>query len=675
MVKRTRKRNSSRRRNSTRKYYRRRNSVRKYSRKRNNYRNNTRRRNTRYRNTRRRNIRKTRRRNTRRTKKRMMGGGFDRFSNEYKKLYDNPEWVNTGHRLYKGRNPFCLICDRDFSRLSLWKHHCRRCGMSVCGDCSQEATVGKLDKWLEDKKPHELQEVKNNKSKLICNLCANGGPLSLIDESEHAATGTKPYEVATATLISMGYPKALVDEQIEKGAGYKGSTPDEKVRAVVEYFIKQKIYPTGGARSEPQPQPAAAALAAPAAQPVAVAAAPPAALSEATAAGVTGDFAGDDETQRQLMAQMAQDRIERYKERLMQDKYNLEDVEYVLQNQPQGSSYDQYVEEIKKRQAPTAVHGVEPPQPSLTPASPPLQLPPGWDMRYTKDRRPYYVDHNTQTTHWDPPPALHQQSEPEPQPAVAALAARAQVKSRVKAVFFDFDDTLITCVDIYPNMNDSSKNHLGGVDGSYKQAVEMMMKENPTLVVVGLYDGQGDDDKRLCFTSTWVTILLRRLREQGIKLYICSSGRNANILRDLLKHNNLPEDTFENPSIEDGGWVPKSSAEDNITHKVPYIQEVMAEEGYSPEEILFVDDYGFEISKYVELVGMTSPDNAIQVKKETKDDEGRVTDNEGYGVKSFQWDCDPFADPPNVSLWPGHEMRSLILGDEYHRIMNKVNGE
>ena len=586
MVKRTRKRNSSRRRNSTRKYSRHRNSARKYSRKRNNYRNNTRRRNTRRRNTRRRNTRKTRRRNTRRTKKRMMGGGFDRFSNEYKKLYDNPEWVNTGHRLYKGRNPFCLICDRDFSRLSLWKHHCRRCGMSVCGDCSQEATVGKLDKWLEDKKPHELQEVKNNKSKLICNLCANGGPLSLIDESEHAATGTKPYEVATATLISMGYPKALVDEQIEKGAGYKGSTPDEKVRAVVEYFIKQKIYPTGGARSEPQPQPAAAALA-----------------------------------------------------------------------------------------APTAVHGVEPPQPSLTPASPPLQLPPGWDMRYTKDRRPYYVDHNTQTTHWDPPPALHQQSEPEPQPAVAALAARAQVKSRVKAVFFDFDDTLITCVDIYPNINDLSKNHLGGVDGSYKQAVEMMMKENPTLVVVGLYDGQGDDDKRLCFTSTWVTILLSRLREQGIKLYICSSGRNANILRDLLKHNNLPEDTFENPSIEDGGWVPKSSAEDNITHKVPYIQEVMAEEGYSPEEILFVDDYGFEISKYVELVGMTSPDNAIQVKKETKDDEGRVTDNEGYGVKSFQWDCDPFADPPNVSLWPGHEMRSLILGDEYHRIMNKVNGE
>ncbi len=275
MVKRTRKRNSSRRRNSTRKYSRRRNSARKYSRKRNNYRNNTRRRNTRRRNTRRRNIRRTRRRNTRRTKKRMMGGGFDRYSNEYKKLYNKPEWVNTSHRLYQGGNPFCLICDRDFSRLSLWKHHCRRCGMSVCGDCSQEATAGKLDKWLEDNKPHILRNETNTETKIICSLCAEGGPLSLTDESDHAATGIKPYEVATATLINMGYPKALVDEQIEKGVGYGGSTAEEKVTNFVKWFTKERIYPTGGARSEPQPQPAAAALAAPAAQPVAVAAAPP----------------------------------------------------------------------------------------------------------------------------------------------------------------------------------------------------------------------------------------------------------------------------------------------------------------------------------------------------------------------------------------------------------------
>ncbi len=32
------------------------------------------------------------------------------------------------------------------------------------------------------------------------------------------------------------------------------------------------------------------------------------------------------------------------------------------------------------------------------------QLPPGWEMRYA-DGRPYYVDHNTGSTSWDPPPA------------------------------------------------------------------------------------------------------------------------------------------------------------------------------------------------------------------------------------------------------------------------------
>ena len=72
------------------------------------------------------------------------------------------------------------------------------------------------------------------------------------------------------------------------------------------------------------------------------------------------------------------------------------------------------------------------------------------------------------------------------------------------------------------------------------------------------------------------------------------------------------------------------------------------------EEILFVDDYGFEISKYVELVGDRSPDNAIQVKKETKDDEGRVSDNEGYGVKSFNGTA-TLCGPPNVRY--GQDMK------------------
>ena len=33
----------------------------------------------------------------------------------------------------------------------------------------------------------------------------------------------------------------------------------------------------------------------------------------------------------------------------------------------------------------------------------PPALPPGWEVKTTAEGRPYYVDHNTGTTHWDPP--------------------------------------------------------------------------------------------------------------------------------------------------------------------------------------------------------------------------------------------------------------------------------
>lgn len=36
-------------------------------------------------------------------------------------------------------------------------------------------------------------------------------------------------------------------------------------------------------------------------------------------------------------------------------------------------------------------------------APPQPQLPPGWQMAYTAEGQVYYVDHNTQTTQWNPP--------------------------------------------------------------------------------------------------------------------------------------------------------------------------------------------------------------------------------------------------------------------------------
>jgi hypothetical protein len=35
---------------------------------------------------------------------------------------------------------------------------------------------------------------------------------------------------------------------------------------------------------------------------------------------------------------------------------------------------------------------------------PPPKLPPGWDLRFDPQGRPYYIDHNSKSTFWDPPP-------------------------------------------------------------------------------------------------------------------------------------------------------------------------------------------------------------------------------------------------------------------------------
>jgi len=43
-----------------------------------------------------------------------------------------------------------------------------------------------------------------------------------------------------------------------------------------------------------------------------------------------------------------------------------------------------------------------PPPPPPAYASPP-PLPAGWELRYTPDKRPYYVNHIAKTTQWHPP--------------------------------------------------------------------------------------------------------------------------------------------------------------------------------------------------------------------------------------------------------------------------------
>lgn len=40
----------------------------------------------------------------------------------------------------------------------------------------------------------------------------------------------------------------------------------------------------------------------------------------------------------------------------------------------------------------------------------PAFLPPGWQMAYTPDGKPYYIDHNNKSTHWTLPPSAYEGS-------------------------------------------------------------------------------------------------------------------------------------------------------------------------------------------------------------------------------------------------------------------------
>ena len=48
---------------------------------------------------------------------------------------------------------------------------------------------------------------------------------------------------------------------------------------------------------------------------------------------------------------------------------------------------------------------MEAPHPAPMEAVPPAGLPPGWERSTAPDGRVFFIDHNTQTTHWTPPAA------------------------------------------------------------------------------------------------------------------------------------------------------------------------------------------------------------------------------------------------------------------------------
>ena len=138
MAKRTRRR-VSRKRNTSRKYSKKRYSKKRYSKK-----------------------RYSKKRYTK--KKRYQKGGAITTEAHAERMAE-PTWAGSIEHKSK-----CMLCDTGISGKRFdSQHHCRRCGIAVCGDCSQNRAI--LDKWLADRKPHALNETRSTGKLRVCNLC------------------------------------------------------------------------------------------------------------------------------------------------------------------------------------------------------------------------------------------------------------------------------------------------------------------------------------------------------------------------------------------------------------------------------------------------------------------------------------------------------------------------
>lgn len=74
-----------------------------------------------------------------------------------------PRWIP------KSEAGCCMLCQKDFSKLRVPRHHCRRCGWAVCGSCSTH--VLKLDRWLDSEKPHAVWHTASTVLLRVCDSC------------------------------------------------------------------------------------------------------------------------------------------------------------------------------------------------------------------------------------------------------------------------------------------------------------------------------------------------------------------------------------------------------------------------------------------------------------------------------------------------------------------------
>lgn len=81
----------------------------------------------------------------------------------------------------------CMLCQKVFSKLRVLRHHCRRCGWAVCGSCS--TNVLRLDRWLEDEKPHTVRHTTSIEPLRVCDNCYAHSLEGRADTAARLSTG------------------------------------------------------------------------------------------------------------------------------------------------------------------------------------------------------------------------------------------------------------------------------------------------------------------------------------------------------------------------------------------------------------------------------------------------------------------------------------------------------
>ena len=101
----------------------------------------------------------------------------------------NPSWVEDS------ASASCMVCSASFTTFRRRRHHCRLCGLLICGRCRLRLPI---DRWLASAKPHCLSLPPDAVlvEQPVCTLCSTHAPVEI--EGRLAA---KRYEIEARSAI------------------------------------------------------------------------------------------------------------------------------------------------------------------------------------------------------------------------------------------------------------------------------------------------------------------------------------------------------------------------------------------------------------------------------------------------------------------------------------------